>query len=79
MAKEWIGRVTWMSRVNGQVELDRERIVWELLARPSTEYSAEVRWNGGHSACRKLESSQMKIDRKLLRASNTVAVQGDLG
>ena len=32
-AEEWIGRVTWMSRVNGQVEVDRGRMVWELLAR----------------------------------------------
>ena len=45
------------------------------------EYAAEVWWTGGSSACRKLESSQMKIGRRLLRASNTVAgmaVQEDL-
>ena len=41
---EWIGRVTWMSRVNGQVEvlIDRERMVWRLLARPNMEYAVEV-------------------------------------
>ena len=42
MAEEWIGRATWMSRVNGQVEVDRERIVWELLAGQSMEFAAEV-------------------------------------
>ena len=44
------------------------------------EYAAEVWWVGGRSACRKLESSQMKMGRRLLGASNTaagVAVQGD--
>ena len=41
-AEEWIGRVTWMSRVNGLVEVDRGRKVWELLARPSMEYAAKV-------------------------------------
>ena len=52
-AEEWIGRVTWMSRVNMQVEVDRERMVWELLARPSMEYAAEAWWTVGRSACRK--------------------------
>ena len=72
-AEEWIGRVTWISRENGQVEVDRGRMVLELLARPSMEYATEVRWAGGHSACKKLESSQMKMGRRLLGACNTVA------
>ena len=25
-ADEWVGKVTWMSRVNGQVEVDRGRM-----------------------------------------------------
>ena len=52
----------------------------KLLARPSVEYAAEVWWTGGCSACRKLESSQIKMGRRLLVANNTVvgvAVQGD--
>ena len=49
--EEWFGRVTWTSRVNGQVEVDRGRMVWKLLARPSMEYAALVWWTGGHSAC----------------------------
>ena len=49
-AEEWIGKVTWMSRVNGQVEVDRGRMVWELLARPSMEYTAGMWWPGGHGA-----------------------------
>ena len=71
-----------MSGVSGQVEVNRGRIVWELLARPSMWYTAEVWWTGGRSACWKLESSQIKIGRSLLEASNTVAgvaMQGDLG
>ena len=58
------------------------RMVLELLARPSMEYADEVWWTGGQSACRKLESSHIKMGRKLLGASNTVAgvaVQGELG
>ncbi len=81
-AEEWIGRMTWTSRVNGKVEVGRGRMVWELLARPSMEYAAEVWWTGRRSACRKLESSPMKMGRRLLGATSTiagVAVQGDLG
>ena len=51
-AEEWIGMVAWMSRVNRQVEVDTGRMVWELLARPSMKYAAEVWWTGGRSACR---------------------------
>ena len=55
-------------------------MVWELLARPGMAYAAEVWWIVGLSACRKLESSQMEMDRRLLGARNTgMAVQGDLG
>ena len=46
------------------------------------EHAAEVWWSGGRSACRKLESAQMRVGRRLLPASNTVAgvaVQEDLG
>ena len=50
--------------------------------RPNVEHAAEVWWSGGHSACRKLESAQMRVCRRLLEARNTgagVAVQRDLG
>ena len=56
-----------------QVEVDRGRMVWELLVRPSIEYAAEAWWIVGRSACRKLKSSQMKMGRRLLGTSNTVA------
>ena len=36
------------------------------------EYAAEVWWTGGRSTCRKLESSQMKMGRRLLGPSNIV-------
>ena len=41
-----------MSRVNGQVEVDKGRMVWQLLGRLSVEHEAEVWWSGGHSGCR---------------------------
>ena len=49
--------------------------------------SSKTRWSmqqkcGGLSACRKLESAQMKMGRRLLGANNRVAgvvVQRDLG
>ena len=46
-----------MNRVNGQVEVDKGRRVWELLARACMEYAAEVWWTAGHSAFKKFESS----------------------
>ena len=52
-----------MSRVNGKVEVDRGRKVWELLARLSMESAAEVWWTGGHNAGRKLESAQVRVGR----------------
>ena len=58
-AEEWV-----MSGVNGQVEVDRGRMVWELIGRL---------WSGGCSACKKLESALMRVGRRLLEASNTVA------
>ena len=29
-AEEWVGKVIWISTVNGQVEVDRGKMVWEL-------------------------------------------------
>ena len=52
--------------------------MWELLARPCMEY-AVVWWTGGCSTCRKLEPSQMNVDRRLLGASNRVAGVAVLG
>ena len=49
-AEEWVGKVIWMSRENGQVEFDRGRM----------------------DAYRKLESTQMRVGRRLLGASNRV-------
>ena len=63
------------------MEVDRGRMVWELLTRSSQEYAAEV-WLIRTNARRKLESVQMRVGRSLLGASNTVAggaVLGDLG
>ena len=81
-AEEWAGRTEWMSRVNGQIEVERGRLIWELLARPSLEHAASVWWTGGKVANRKLEAVQERVGRKLLGASRTVAgaaIRGDLG
>ena len=48
-AEEWVGKVMWMSRVNGQVEVDRGRMAWELIGRPSVEHAEEVCWSGGRN------------------------------
>ena len=44
-AEERVGKVMRMFRVNGQVEVDRERMVWELIGRPSMKQQQKC---GGH-------------------------------
>ena len=63
----------WKGDMDEQVEVDSGKMVWELLVRPCMEYAVEVWWTGGRSACRKLQSAQMKMGRRLLGASNTIA------
>ena len=61
-----------MSRVNEQVEVDRGRMVWELIG-------SRV-WSSSRSVV--VRRAQMRVGRRLLGASNTVAgvaVQRDLG
>ena len=41
-AEEWAGKTEWMSRKDGQIEVERGRLVWELPARPSLEHAAEI-------------------------------------
>ena len=48
-AEDWVGKVIWMSRVNGRVEVDRGRMVLEHIGRSNVEH-AVVRWSGGRSA-----------------------------
>ena len=45
-AEEWVGNVIWMSRVSGQVEVVRGRMVCKLIGRPSVEHAAGVWWSG---------------------------------
>ena len=71
-AEEWAGKVEWMSRKDGQIEVDRGRLVWELLARPGLEHAAEIWWPGGKAANKKLEAVQDEVGRRLLGASRTV-------
>ena len=37
-AEERVRKVMWMSRVNGQVEVDRGRMLRELIRRQSVEH-----------------------------------------
>ena len=67
--KEWAGRTEWMSRVNGQIEVECGRLIWELLVHPSLEHAASVWCTGGKVANRKLEAVQERVGRKLLGAS----------
>ena len=38
-----------MSRVNGQVEIDKGRVVWELLARPSMQQKCDIQVDVVHA------------------------------
>ena len=42
--EEWVEKVMWMSRVNGQMEVERGWMMWELIGRPSVEHAAEEWW-----------------------------------
>ena len=71
-----------MSRKDGQIEVERGRLVWELLVRPSLEHAAEIWWPGRKIANRNLEAVQEKVGKRLLGASRSVPgapVRGDLG
>ena len=52
-AEEWVGKVMWMSKVNGLVEVDRRRMVWELIGRPSVEMQLKCGGQEGivHAGC----------------------------
>ena len=69
-----------MSRVNRQVEVDRGRMMWELMGRQSVKHAQKC---GGQEGVVHAGSwSWMRVGRRLLEASNTVtgvAVQRDLG
>ena len=43
-AEEKVGKVMWMFRMNGQVEVDIGWTQWELMGKPSVECAAEVWW-----------------------------------
>ena len=59
-AEEWAGKTEWMSRKDGQIEVERGRLVWELLAKPSLEHPAEMWWPYGKIANKNLEAVQEK-------------------
>ena len=45
-AEEWVGNMMRLSRVNGQVEVDRGCMMLELMGRLSVGHTAEVWWSG---------------------------------
>ena len=49
-AEKWGARIGCMSRVNGEMEVDRGILIWELLARSCLEHSSEVWWTRGKAA-----------------------------
>ena len=53
-AEKWGPRNGCTSRVNGEMEVDRDRLIWELLSRPCLEHASEVWLTGGKVACKKL-------------------------
>ena len=59
--------------MNGQIEVECGRLIWELLVHPSLEHAASVWCTGGKVANRKLETVQERVGRKLLGASRSVA------
>ena len=80
-AEKWGARISCMSRVNGEMKVDRGRLIWDLLARPCLEHASEVWWTGWKAACKNLEKIRENIGRKVEGASITVsgfAVRGDL-
>ena len=62
-AEEWAGKTEWMSRRDGQIEVERGRLVWELLAKPCLEHPAEMWWPYGKIANKNLEAVQEKWAR----------------
>ena len=68
-----------MSRMNGQVKVDRGRMAWESIRKPCVKHAIEVWWSVGHSAGRKLESAQLRVGRKMLGESNTLAEEAAEG
>ena len=65
-AEKWGARIGCMSRVNGEIEVDRGRLIWELLASPCLEHASEVWWTGRKAACKNLEKIQENIGQKLM-------------
>ena len=60
-------RIGCMSKVNGEMELDRGRLIWELLARSCLEHASEK------GVYKNLEKIQENIGTKLVGGNSTVA------
>ena len=41
-AEKWEARIGYMSKVNGVMEVNSGRLIWQLLARPCLEHASEV-------------------------------------
>ena len=76
------GGDSWLGRVNGVMEVERGRAIWELMGLPAVCYGDEVQLVGTKVMQGKFEVTQVQVGRKLLGASRTVAscvVRGELG
>ena len=62
-----------MARVDGRLETERGRLIWELLATPAVEHAVEV-WNvGSKDRVHKLDAIHEMIGRNLVGERSTVA------
>ena len=66
-------RIGCMSRVNGEMKVDRGRLIWKLLARTCLEHASEMWWAGRRQHAGLVKNSR-NIGRKLVPE---VAVRGN--
>ena len=65
-AEKLEARIGCVSRVNGVMEVNSGRLIWQLLARPCLEHASEVWWTGWKTACKNLKNNQEIFGRKLV-------------
>ena len=66
-------RIGCMSKVNGEMAVDRDRLIWELLASPCLEHASECGGQEGRQRTGIWKKNQENIGRKLVGGSSSVA------
>ena len=57
------GGKNWLyEQSDGEMEVDRSRLIWELLAKSSLEHASEVWWSGRKAMCKNLEKFKRSVD-----------------